>query len=347
MKKIIICADGTWDYKQNSFIAPLNTNVSKMFMAVKSTSDQFKYYDSGVGEGVSEVQHIIDGITGDDIIQKMENCFNAIVKNFVEGDQIYIFGFSRGAFTARSLGGMICDIGIPTQHLSDSTFNDCIAVFRETDLNKKNTMLVALNQKYSLFSPGIEMIGVWDTVGALGIPIKLFASLNEKEYGFLDTSLHKDIRNAVQALAIDEERVEFTPTLWTNIDGSPKENDAQVTQVWFPGVHEDVGGGAVPNGNLANIPLYWMMVHASMNGVELDEAYLDSIISGLSVDTKAPTTSSWELFYGLPKKRVMPDNAYISNSIKYRSDSYKGVDFNAYEAKHRIYNVLPDNLPGI
>jgi uncharacterized protein (DUF2235 family) len=347
MKKIIICADGTWEFKHGSFIKPVDTNVSKMYLAIKDTPDQVKYYDAGDGTGnVGEIEHLVQGITGDDLQQKMQGCFNAIVKNFTEGDKIYLFGFSRGAYTIRSLGGMICDIGIPTKNLTATTFDECMTAYRELDLDKKNSMLIALNQKYSLFSPGIEMIGVWDTVGALGIPLKLFAGLNEKEYGFLDTTLHKDIKNAVQAIAIDEERVEFEPTLWTNFDGSPKENDNQVTQVWFPGVHNDVGGGEVDNGRLANIPLFWMMTHAMRVGVGIDSNYLNSIISGLSIDRISPIHSSWDVIFGLPKKRVIPDNGYISNTIKYLGESYKGVVFNAYEDKHQVYDVLPDNLPG-
>ena len=115
--------------------------------------------------------------------------------------------------------------------------------YREPDATKKAALKASLKSAYAMQDVTIQMVGVWDTVGSLGIPGIFFNLLNQKKFGFLDTALHSLVKHAYHAVSIDERRAQFKPTLWTNPDGSFRPNDAQVEQVWFPGVHSDVGGG--------------------------------------------------------------------------------------------------------
>ena len=150
-----------------------------------------------------------------------------------------MFGFSRGAYTARSLAGMIAICGLPTTPFDDdeNLVNTAFQAYRNKD---QRAALLASLSAYALFDTKIKMVGVWDTVGSLGIPA-LFGGVDPLLYGFLDTSLHPDVLNACQALAIDERREQFPPTLWT--PPSPPVAGQLLEQVWFSGVHCDVGGG--------------------------------------------------------------------------------------------------------
>ncbi|MEW6981056.1 DUF2235 domain-containing protein [Colwelliaceae bacterium 6471] len=275
MANLIVCCDGTWnspDNKDDGELAP--TNVRQLFHAVDltSTTSQKTRYQSGVGSG-GIFDKIAGGTVGLGISEDIRDCYQWLATHYHEGDKIYLFGFSRGAFTARSLAGMIGKFGIVK--LPDKEQNKTIKrLYRQG--YRKGQAIEDFAQDLSFYqdSKNIEFIGVWDTVGALGVPDdKVILNLfdNAKQYRFHDTKLGKHVSYARQALAIDEVRGSFTPTLWDH------ENDNErIKQLWFPGVHSDVGGGYKEN-QLSDIALKWMIEEAADKGVVFKSAIVAQI----------------------------------------------------------------------
>jgi len=253
-KNIAFFADGTWDEPAN------HSNVSRLYSAVAQIPNtQLATYDSGVGTGGDLLNQIFGGGFGLGLFQKIKQGYSTIASQYTPGDRIFIFGFSRGAYTARSLAGMIAVCGLPTKNQNDPKCLD-MAFEAYRNLSMRSLLLETLNQDYAMDNAKIQLLGVWDTVGSLGIPA-IFGGIDVIQYGFLDTTLHPDVLNAVQLLAIDEQRMQFPPSLWTSAPAPGQ----SMTQVWFTGVHCDVGGGYAcdPGGFcLSNVTLHWM-AHAA------------------------------------------------------------------------------------
>src|SRR5580698_5137994 len=203
-KRIVYCADGTWDTSTS------HTNVYKLFKALGVSADQMPFYDDGVGADGNPIVKIVGGAFGTGLWEKIKEGYTKISQVYEAGDSVFIFGFSRGAFTARSLAGMIVACGLPTQAFTDDIVNTAFNAYRDKANRAKLLQSLA---NCNLVNAEIKMVGVWDTVGSLGIP-SCFGGVDPIAYGFLDTSLHPSIQNAYQALAIDERRAQFPPTLW-------------------------------------------------------------------------------------------------------------------------------------
>ena len=190
-KKIVFCADGTWDDPN------CNSNVCQLYQALENIPGvQVPMYDSGVGTGGMEIQKLLGGAVGAGLFQKIKDGYADIAAQYQPGDQIYLFGFSRGAYTARSLAGMIAICGLPTRFPTDS---QCLDMAFEAYRNgaQRPQLLQALNEQFAMDDAKIQLLGVWDTVGSLGIPA-LFGAIDVVQYGFLSPSLHPDVLNAVQ-----------------------------------------------------------------------------------------------------------------------------------------------------
>ena len=239
---------------------------------------QKKYYHPGVGTDGSKLDRLIGGGTGKGLADNIKSGYKWLATKYRPGDRIFLFGFSRGAFTVRSLGGMISCCGL--LDLSDERLEPneiwarvekAFECYKDPEHDKgKMRELPFFNASDAATAAGktpIHFVGVWDTVGALGVPDDL-ALLNliddPREHEFHDTSLGPTVANARHAIAIDEMRASFAPTLWTNWD--PAKTD--VKQVWFPGVHGDVGGGYLQKG-LSDAALLWMIEEAEAKGLEL------------------------------------------------------------------------------
>ncbi|RUV84685.1 DUF2235 domain-containing protein [Mesorhizobium sp. M1A.F.Ca.IN.020.06.1.1] len=221
--------------------------------------------------------------------------------NYNEGDRLFIFGFSRGAYTARSLSGFISKCGLlkPGSPLSinqlygryrrrtDKTIRELI---QNIESGATSQAGLALEESWLLrySSPiTIDFLGIWDTVGSLGVPVGM--KRNVAKYRFLDTHLRLSNTNAYHALAVDEHRASFTPTLWTRTTAAganpaPSRPIENVEQRWFVGAHANVGGG-YPSDLLAQVPLGWLMAKAATHGlkfrgnIETDQANVDSPIA--------------------------------------------------------------------
>ncbi len=316
-KRIIFCADGTWND------ATTNTNVYKIFKAMNFTAEQCPIYDDGVGADGNALQKLLGGAFGNGLDQKIKDGYTRISHLYELGDQIFLFGFSRGAYIARSLAGMIAICGLPTQNVDDNLTAQAFEAYRAHDTNLRKPLLASLQQKYQIAIADLAMVGVWDTVGALGIPA-VFGGIDMLQYGFCDTNLHPNVKNAYHAVSIDERRREFPATLWTS---APVPGQT-IEQVYFTGVHCDVGGG-YPETGLSDITLSWMMRKAAALDVDFNAAVYQQyqkLDPKLALDVKH---ESWTPLWAFPNPRTVPDNASISNSalIRLQHDaSYKPVN---------------------
>lgn len=320
-KKIIVCADGTWNTPHGVGGETNDTNVRKLYCGLSDEPSQLRYYDSGVGTDGTPIDHMFGGAMGEGLFQKIQDGYEFVSYVHDPGDEIYLFGFSRGAYTARSLSGMIARFGVPTKNLDNMTVKLIFDAYREPDQAKKSQLKSDLNQHYGLAPVVVSMVGVWDTVGSLGIPGLLFSIFDQKKYGFLDTTLHPNVKKAFHAISIDERRAQFLPTLWTNSDGTLRANDNVVQQVWFPGVHSDVGGG-YQEAQLSDITLSWMMHKAEECGLRFSPEADAKNLSPGAADAIGPAHDEWKLIpWGIPKHRTVPPNAVMSNTVQLRLDA--------------------------
>jgi uncharacterized protein (DUF2235 family) len=341
-KSIIFCADGTWDD------ATSKTNVYKFYTSLTVTGDQIPLYDDGVGADGMAISRALGGAFGEGLWNKAKDGYKKIAHLYEAGDAVYLFGFSRGAFTARSLAGMIAACGLPTRSFDDELVETVFAAYRD---KANRAALLAKLANNSMVDAKITMLGVWDTVGSLGIPAAV-GLVDHLTYGFLDTGLHPDVLHAYHAMAIDERRMEFPVTPWTG-DPAPGQT---VEQVWFAGVHSDVGGGE-PEGaegstTLSDITLGWMMNKASKLGLTFDSEvaahYKVPLDPRHALDT---LHASWSAMWGFPRFRPIPENATIANSviIRYRNDqSYRPANLKIVDGipleTYVTYDVV-DELP--
>ncbi|MBC6430730.1 DUF2235 domain-containing protein [Nostoc sp. HG1] len=266
MKRLVICCDGTW--QQLTSLYP--SNVVKLAQSVKPIASdgvtQIIFYDQGIG---TEGQKVLGGATGLGIDRNIEDCYRFLSLNYVSGDEIYLFGFSRGAYTVRSLAGMIyCSGLLDRPHITKA--HEAYELYRNRGIKPKDKTAVEYRQAYGDRVP-ITLLGCFDTVGALGIPgIPAFSNLNEqlnKRYRFHDTTLNKCIQNALHAIAIDEIREIFDVT---PMKKHPEAENQQLIQKWFPGVHGCVGGGTQEHSGLSDAALQWMIDSISEMKLGLD-----------------------------------------------------------------------------
>ncbi|MDH3006769.1 DUF2235 domain-containing protein [Gordonia alkanivorans] len=251
-KRLIICCDGTWKSAKD----PRISNVEKIARAVKTDAAdgavQLVHYVNGVGTGSSWSDRVFGGAFGRGLDANLLDAYRFLVLNYEPDDEIFVFGFSRGAYTARSLAGMIGKVGLitPRQLAEDSTSN----LFEKAlELYRDKKKFPALGREVP-----IAFIGVFDTVGALGVP-----GITRHKHKFHDVHLGKKVDVARQALAIDECRLTFDPCVWEKADNT----QTDVKQVWFEGVHSDIGGG-LEVVEPSELTLAWMVWEASLRGLE-------------------------------------------------------------------------------
>lgn len=335
MKRLIICADGTWNYRdQQDDGTHLRhaTNVTKLARAVlarsKDGTDQVAIYHDGVGTQKG-LEHITGGATGEGIEGNIRDLYRSIAYNYADGDEIYLFGFSRGAYTVRTLAGFMHHFGL-LQKFDDFFVPDLFAEYElRKDLATVRTDPRFRNLRDPRPCPPIKFIGVWDSVGALGLPGPLGAILNGSRFAYHDVDLNPNIQNAYHALAIDEQRVPFQPSLWTRPNGWT----GKLEQTWFCGVHCNVGGGYTPDG-LANEALHWLIEKAEAHGVEFDVNYLTHFRPCFNSNLNDSMTLMYGLLghYQRPIGQHRDDGEQIHQSVLDR-------------IKLAALNYAPTNLP--
>ncbi len=272
-KRLVVCFDGTWN---NADRGGSETNVSILARSVQANSGgdgvpQLTLYLRGVGSTGNAIRRLLDGATGDGLDDNILSAYMFLAQNYVPAedgrgaDEIFLFGFSRGAFTARSLCGMIGACGLLKRQDLDRIADAWSFYRNERAATRRPEVFRQKHEVEAHRDVAISFLGVWDTVGSLGIPSSLIGSFVNDGYEFHDTTPSRIVRRARHALATDEHRDEFIPTFWTH----PAPDGADIGQVWFAGVHSDVGGGYA-NRTLADIPLLWMADEAREAGLKLD-----------------------------------------------------------------------------
>ncbi|SFM31305.1 DUF2235 domain-containing protein [Methylobacterium pseudosasicola] len=284
-KRLVVFLDGTWNSVDS------NTNVWRMRALTAPKGDdgrpQLVYY--GVG-----VNGFLGGVFGQGLDENIRLAYEWLIENYNDGDEIFIFGFSRGAFTARSLAGLVAIDGIlkPGSPIGTSELfkrykkgdEESIWQLREADKSGGAGKLTTQERwllKYSQ-PANVKMIGVWDTVGSLGLSTGKIPGFSRSSFDYLQTGLRIHILNGYHALAIDEHREDFAPTLW-DVHRSNDEKAvfatprtlSSVEQRWFVGAHANVGGGYETD-LLAQAPLRWILRKAQSHGLKFrSEVELD------------------------------------------------------------------------
>ena len=301
MKRLVVCCDGTW----NRLEAEHQTNVVKTARAVNlddTDPKQIVFYDEGVGTGegqISKLDEYIGGATGRGLFKNVEDAYRFLSLNYVPGDEIFVFGFSRGAFTARTLCGLIGQMGIPVRSDVDATV-DAQLLYREGKTKKSDAKWQAdrdeLFNKASFHEPHEDMItflGVWHTVESRGIPETIFglelgaAKFYNKKFDFHDVKLSNRIKSARHAVSIDEQRNVFDITLMNDAE----DNHSDVKQIWFAGAHSDIGGGN-DTAELSDIALISMLEEAQEKGLVLYPDW-QNLIGGVAPNPAADVDLSF------------------------------------------------------
>lgn len=272
MKTLVVCCDGTWKRADDVDVS----NIEKIARAVAPNGHdgpQIVYYRAGVGTGGGKIERIVGGAFGIGLDSAIVDTYRFLALNYEPGDKVYIFGFSRGAYTARSLVGMMGRIGLLTPDgVAAGTLPKALTLYRERPRPKIGFVPAYAGspgweqdseafKRFCHTSVPIAFLGVFDTVGALGVP-----GPTRRRYRFHDVRLSEQVLVARQALAIAERRRAFAPCLWAvpDIKGGPGPASRDVVQMWFDGVHTDVGGG-YENCALGDRSLAWMVAEASLN----------------------------------------------------------------------------------
>jgi uncharacterized protein (DUF2235 family) len=364
-KKLVVCCDGTWntpDQMKGGLAAP--TNVTKLALAIAPEDStgmkQLTFYHRGVG--TNRRDHLGGGMFGFGLSKGVRDVYRFLVQNFEPGDELFFFGFSRGAFTARSAAGLVRNSGILRPE-NIGRVNDAYTLYRS---RRAKTQPRAIESKLFRLSHSqetrIRCIGVWDTVGALGIPLSGSPLINRinRRTQFHDTALSSTVDAAFHALAIDEKRSAFRPTIW-NTSNTPGQI---VKQAWFSGVHSNVGGGYCEP-ELSDVALSWMVDQAKECGLAIREGALGlRPTSGGVDDATAPTEyvnpdplaelnesrkGFYRVFppYARPIGATDPDQEFVASTVLERQKAAPAYDpTNLRECLNGTHHVEEVVLPG-
>jgi len=360
-KRVAVFLDGTWNTVND------NTNVwrlkSLLAAAAADGTRQVAYYHKGVGTSFGT--HGRGGMFGYGLNDEIIRAYEWLIDNYNLGDELFIFGFSRGAYTARSLSGFIgkcglISIGAPlsVKELYDRyRRGSAVATISELLVQQKEGKKdVGIEERWMLkYSQiiNIDFLGVWDTVGALGLPFGNLPILGKADMQFLNTGLRVSNKFAFHALAVDEHRKAFAPTLWT-VDyakGAPSPHHhrplSQVEQRWFVGAHSNVGGGCQKD-VLPQLPLRWIMDKAACRGLTFRRD-LD-----LDKPNKPPLISdSYSEFIGGVYKVLTLGQRYYrpigpdpapSSATELRANVNETIDASVFERWQTDDSYRPQNL---
>ncbi len=418
-RQIVLCADGTG----NSGGKGYPTNVWRLFNAIDLRSHergsdkprQIAFYDDGVGTEDFKLLRLIGGAFGWGLSRNIRELYESLARNYERSDRIFIFGFSRGAFTARSLAGLIARCGVvdlrrklscddiaelrraafPVRSLAfvlglvgyfrfrarkdqggfgfeqNTRIKLLVAAAFNTyrERHKRNSRgsltwawfqllqllpeklrprshdddAVAFKKRFSADGeqdPRVQCVGVWDTVGALGAPADWMRSIMNWLWSvdFHDQSLHPCIQHGFQALSIDDERRTFSPILWTE----PQSPDLlpRIEQVWFAGVHSNVGGG-YPKHGLASVSLYWMMRRAAFAGLEFQRDDIERVRNQANVHDKLYDSRA-----GLASYYSFAPRDIAAFTKKHCGDNPARIHYSVFDRiASGVQNYIPANLP--
>jgi len=300
-RNIVLCSDGTG----NRGGVGHGTNIWRIFKSVdrhghKENSlktEQIAFYDDGVGTEDFKLLKMVGGVFGFGMSRNIRQLYIHLVRAYKPGDDIYLFGFSRGAYTVRVLANMICRCGVLNYEKIDSieTLIERVESLQKLHLkisraddNEKESLekeLADMHDKWCYDIPeshAIKFIGAWDTVHAVGLPFKSVRDglNNIFKFGFSNSVLNDKVEKACHALAVDDQRLSFHPEMWDE-----KNESINIEQVWFSGVHANVGGG-YPKDSMSLLSLDWMMGKAEEMGLRFQEGKRDEYRQDANAHTK-------------------------------------------------------------
>lgn len=291
----VIILDGT----MSSLRAGEETNAGLTYRLLQDVGPSVSlYYEAGVQW--PGWRQTLDVMMGRGINRQIRRAYGYLASRYREGDEIILMGYSRGAFAARSLAGVIDRVGLLRAECA--TERNIRTVYRHYELTPDSAAAQAFSKAHCHAGVEIEMVGVWDTVKALGARLPLLWRITEKRHAFHNHHLSPVVRHGFQALALDETRQVFEPEMWE----CPDMWDGRVEQVWFRGAHGDIGGqlgGFAAARPLANISLVWMLERLEACGVALPEGWRDRF----DCDVAAEMTGTWRRWgkvFWLRKRRI-------------------------------------------
>lgn len=292
----VIILDGT----MSSLDPGCETNAGLAYRLVSQMGAPVSvYYEAGVQW--SEWRQAPDVLMGRGINRQIRRAYGYLCSRYRPGDKIFLLGYSRGAYAVRSLGGVIDQVGLlKPEHATERNIQ---TAYRHYQCTPGSEASAAFTSAYCHDAVEIEMIGVWDTVKALGVRLPFFWKWAEVKHGFHSHQLGDAVKHGFHALALDETREVFEPVLWS----CDHPTTCRVEQVWFRGSHGDVGGqlsGREASRPLSNIPLVWMLENAEDCGLPLPEGWRATFPQ----DAAAPsvgTWSGWGKMFLLRKKRAV------------------------------------------
>ena len=280
-KRLVVCCDGTWKSLLGAADTSGLTNVARLFLSVPDRAPdgtrQLVRYIPGVGTG--NLERVRGGMFGYGLSRRVKQAYRFLVENYEPGDELWLFGFSRGAFTARSTAGLVRQASI-LRAGEAGRIGEAYRLYRSRQ-NRHHPDAPAARRfraRHSHPSVGIHFIGVWGTVGALGFPAASWSPLRvlNAPWTFHDTTLSSSVAHARHAVALDECRGPFRPTLWRRSDRA-QESEQTLEQIWFCGVHSDVGGGVqaaaaerARAAGLSQVAFEWMLREAQTAGLAVD-----------------------------------------------------------------------------
>ncbi|EAU93126.2 hypothetical protein CC1G_12661 [Coprinopsis cinerea okayama7 len=362
-KRIILCCDGTWQDGIGEHRS-MYTNVLRLARTIYHADERFQppipqivFYQSGIGTEKNFYSEYIEGTTGGSLADKVEEAYAFIAHNYNPGDEIYLFGFSRGAYTARMVAMFVGEIGVLDRKEMDH-FGKIFLCYQKLGKSKKAEEIKELQEQLHRWrnpqAPGklradcdgdtftVKCLGVFDTVGSLGLPesLTLRSSRVRTIFGFRDRILGEHIERAYQALALHEMRADFNCNKFTQTEKGFAKGQV-LKQCWFAGAHSDVGGGYKEH-DLADIALTWMAAHVG-DILAIDTEYLFHLPQPVAEWGKqVPHDSKSGIFLlaqriqrELPRQLGGPHHEYIHPSVLEQESHYKAL-------KHVL-----DKLPGI
>jgi uncharacterized protein (DUF2235 family) len=310
----VLLFDGTWNDPQD------RTNVYKLARSLPDCDDDIDqrfFYNAGVG--TDRFGKLAGGVTGYGLSDNMLEGYDWLARRYCEGDEIYVFGFSRGAYTARSFVGLVRKCGllhIVTPGLLELAEN----LYRDKDKDPDGPECRQFRASYSR-EVRIRMIGVWDTVGALGVP---GTTLTHRGYfSWHDTRLSSIVDYAYHAMALDEHREAYDIEFWTSPDGTWKPENTYIEQRWFIGAHANVGGGYGDDA-LADLSFLWMQQKAIEAGLKV------KLVDCAPTACMAPVRDSFKEFvkggYAFFKDLLQPGDGSHTRSYNIGNKNEKAVN---------------------
>jgi hypothetical protein len=329
MKRIVVLIDGTWCSESDSGaptnIARLDANAQSVGARLIAASDangveQRVIYRAGVGADDAFLKHWLGGAIGLGLRTIVEDAYLELCRAYVEGDALILIGFSRGAYAARALAGVIAAAGIiaaPSPAEARIAWDHYRVAPATRDApqaaSAPDRAAIVAHQRLVdagrvIPTPQIEAVAVFETVGSYGIPAGFGLAALARWWawwrlGFHDTELGASVRVGLHAIGVDEHRRPFAPTFWTSLKSAPPR---LVEQTWFAGSHGNVGGGD-PDRRLANLALVWMAARLqALSGLAFDDAAMAAIGAGANWQGDiVDSTIGWPIDHRWPRLRTM------------------------------------------